>query len=209
MLWDNQTDSYLPCQNGTAQNPQTHWRRKSTGAPPPEQLRLPTPETTPDPPKTPPVPPVNNVAAHLSEIEGVPPGYVYIHTPLPSVQFSNHDAYANDRKHEKDFDPDFLPDEETSTGWYTMCCMVMQQTSILQTTAANWANLTVKKSIDRMKRDFWEYYYLQLADTLKYILRDIFICIINEQCVDEGESIWRRYKSCQITINDILRQNTW
>jgi len=137
MLWDNQTDSYPPCQNGTAQNPQTHWRRKSTGAPPPEQLRLPTPETTPDPPKTPPVPPVNNVAAHLSEIEGVPPGYVYIHTPLPSVQFSNHDAYANDRKHEKDFDPDFLPDEETSTGWYTMCCMVMQQTSILQTTAAN------------------------------------------------------------------------
>ena len=33
------------------------------------------------------------------------------------------------------------------------------------------------------------YYYLQLADTLKYILKDIFICIIKEQCFDEGESI--------------------
>jgi len=33
------------------------------------------------------------------------------------------------------------------------------------------------------------YYYLQLADTLKYILKDTFICIIKEQCFDEGESI--------------------
>jgi len=33
------------------------------------------------------------------------------------------------------------------------------------------------------------YYYLQLADTLKYILKDTFICIIKEQRFDEGESI--------------------
>ena len=46
----------------------------------------------------------------------------------------------------------------------------MQLTSILQMTAAYWANLTVKISIDQMKRDFGVYYYLQLADTLKYIL---------------------------------------
>jgi len=85
----------------------------------------------------------------------------------------------------------------------------MQLTSILQTTAANWANLTVKMSIDQMKRDFWLYYYLQLVDTLKYILKDIFICIIKEQCFDEGESIWRRYKGGQNSINDILRQNKW
>jgi len=85
----------------------------------------------------------------------------------------------------------------------------MQLTSILQTTEANWANLTVKMSIDWMKRDFWVYYYLQLADTLKFILKDIVICIIKEQCSDEGESIWRRYKSCQNTINNILRQNKW
>jgi len=85
----------------------------------------------------------------------------------------------------------------------------MQLTSILQMTAANWANLTAKMSIDWMKRDFWEYYYLQLADTLKYILKDIFGCIIKEQCFDEGESIWRRYKGCKNTINDLLRHNKW
>jgi len=62
----------------------------------------------------------------------------------------------------------------------------MQLTSILQMTAANWANLSVKTSLDGMKRDFWVYYYLRLVDTLKYILTDIFICIIKEHCSDEG-----------------------
>jgi len=85
----------------------------------------------------------------------------------------------------------------------------MQLSSILQMTAANWANLTVKMSIDRMKRDFWVYYYLQLADTLMYILKNIFISIIREQCFDEGDSICGPYKGCQNTINDILRQNKW
>jgi len=46
----------------------------------------------------------------------------------------------------------------------------MQLTSILQMTAAYWANLTVMMSIDRLEQDFWVYYYLQLVDTLKYIL---------------------------------------
>jgi len=46
----------------------------------------------------------------------------------------------------------------------------MQLISILQTTAANWANLTAKMSIDWMEQDFWVYYYVQLADTLMYIL---------------------------------------
>jgi len=67
----------------------------------------------------------------------VSPGYVYIHTPLPSAQFLIHDAYPKDRMRDKDFDPDLLTDEETSTGLYTICCVVMQLTSILQTTAAN------------------------------------------------------------------------
>jgi len=62
--------------------------------------------------------------------------------------------------------------------------------------------------IDQMEQDFWVYYYLQLADTLKYILKDIFICIIKEQWIDEGESTWRQYKGCQTTINDILGQIT-
>jgi len=85
----------------------------------------------------------------------------------------------------------------------------MQLTSILQTTAAIWANMTVKMSIDRMEWDCWVYYYPQLAGTLKYILKDIFICIIKEQFSDEGESTWRGYKGCQNTINDILGQIKW
>jgi len=85
----------------------------------------------------------------------------------------------------------------------------MQLTSMLQTTAAYLANLTVKMSIDGMDRDFWVYDYLQLADTLKYILKNIFICIIKEQCSDEGESTWRWYKGCQNTINDILCRIEW
>jgi len=116
ILWENQTVGFLPCQNGAKWNPQTHWGRKGTGAPPPERLSQPTPESTPHPSETPPVPPSNNEAAHLSEIEGVPPGYVYIHTPLPSARFFNQDAYAKDRKRENDFDPDLLTDEETSAG---------------------------------------------------------------------------------------------
>jgi len=36
MLRENSTDGCLPWQNGTAQNPQTSWRRKGTGVPPPE-----------------------------------------------------------------------------------------------------------------------------------------------------------------------------
>jgi len=115
MLWENQTDGCLPCQNGTAQNPQTRWRSNGTGEPPPERLREPTPEPTPNPHKTPPLSPGNNEAVHLSEINGVPPGYVYIHTPLPSAQIFNLDAYAKDRKCDKDFNPALPTDHGTST----------------------------------------------------------------------------------------------
>jgi len=116
MLWEHQTDSCLPCQNGTAHNPQTSWGRKGMGGPPPKRLRQPTPKPNPHPPKAPPLPPSNNAAAHLSEIQGVPPGYVYIPTPLPSAQVFNLDAYAKDSKRDKDFNPDLLTDEGTSTG---------------------------------------------------------------------------------------------
>ena len=34
ILLENQTDGCVPCQNGTVQNPQTHWRRNGTGAHP-------------------------------------------------------------------------------------------------------------------------------------------------------------------------------
>ena len=206
---DNQTDGCLPCQTSTAQYSQTCWRCKGMGAPPPERLSQPTPEPTLHPPRMPPAPPGDNDGAHLFEIEGVPPGYVYIYTPLPSGPFLNIDACAKDRKRDNECNPDLLTDEGMSTGLYTICRVVIQLTSILQTTAAYWVNLTVKMSIDRMERAFWVYYYLQLVDTLKYILKDIFICIIKEQCSDEGETTWRWYKGSQHPTNDLLGQIKW
>jgi len=94
MLWEQQTDGYLPGQNVTAQNPQTCWRCHGTGAPPPEQLRQSTPEQMPHPPGMPPVPPSDNRGYRASQIEGVLPGYVYIQTPHSSAQLFNLDAYA-------------------------------------------------------------------------------------------------------------------
>jgi len=35
---------------------------------------------------------------------------------------------------------------------------------------------------------FGDYYHPELADTVKYILKDIYICIIKEQCSDQEES---------------------
>ena len=116
MLREYQMNGCPPCQNGTAPNPQTRWRRKRTGAPPLEQLSQPTPEPTPHPPKTPLVPPCSNEAAHISEIKGEPPGDMYIHTPIPGAQCLNLEAYAMDRKRDKHFDPDLLTDEGTSSG---------------------------------------------------------------------------------------------
>ena len=67
----------------------------------------------------------------------------------------------------------------------------MQLTSILKTRAAYWANLQVMMSVDPKEWDFWVYFYLQLADTVTYMLKDIFIWIIKEQCSDQGESKWK------------------
>jgi len=72
-----------------------------------------------------PVRPGKNEAAHLSEMEGVPPRYVYIHNPLPSTQCFNVDAYAKDRKRNKDFNTDLPTEEKTSINSYTICCVVM------------------------------------------------------------------------------------
>jgi len=82
----------------------------------------------------------------------------------------------------------------------------MQLTSILKTRAAYWANLQVMTSIDWKERDFGVYYYLQLADTVKYIVKYILICIIKEQCSDQWESEWKRLKVCQNNVNDSVRQ---
>ena len=50
----------------------------------------------------------------------------------------------------------------------------MQQTFILNTRAVNWANLPVMTSIDQMARHIGDQYYPELADTVKYILKDIY-----------------------------------
>ena len=47
-------------------------------------------------------------------------------------------------------------------------------------------------SIGTKEQDFWMYYYLQLADTVKYILKDLCICIIEQQCSDQGEYQWKQ-----------------
>ena len=77
MVRENQTDGCLPCPNGTAKNPETRWRRKGKGAPPPRWA--------PPRPESPPVPSDDN---ERSETEGMPPAYVYIHTLLPNDRFS-------------------------------------------------------------------------------------------------------------------------
>jgi len=46
-------------------------------------------------------------------------------------------------------------------------------------------------SIDQKERTFEVYCLLQFVDTLKYILKDIFIGTIEEQCSDQGESKWK------------------
>jgi len=144
---ENQTDDCLHCHNSNVYIPPTHWRHKGTGGPPPKPA--------PPLPGTPDVQAGENRGAQSSAMKGVPWGYVYIHTPLPNAQFFNLDAYAEDRKRDKDFIPDLLTDERTSTGQYTISCVVMQLTSILPMRAAYWANLTVITSIDWKARMFW------------------------------------------------------
>jgi len=120
MLRQNQTPGCHPCQNGTAKNPQTHWRRKGTGAPPPNRLRQQNPEPTPEP--TPPLlgTPLastgNTSSDQRFEIINLPAGYTYSHTSLPCVESFTLDASAQKSEHDTDSDPDMLPDEETSTG---------------------------------------------------------------------------------------------
>ena len=118
----------------------------------------------------------------------MPAGYVYLHTLLPHAESSTLNASAQDSQHDSYFDPDMLTEEATSTGLYTICCVVMQLTFILKTRAAYRATLAVMSSIDRMAWDFGDYHYPETADTVKYIVKDILICIIIEQCSDQAES---------------------
>jgi len=107
MLRHNQTPGCLPCQNGTAQNPHTRWRRKGTCARPPARRKVWTPEPTPPPPGRPPAPTGNTSGAQPSEIVNLPAGYTYAHRALPSAGFFEDDE---DTEHDTDFNPDMLTD---------------------------------------------------------------------------------------------------
>jgi len=108
MLRQNQTSGCLPCQNGTAKNPQTRWTRKGTGAPPPARRREWIPEPTPPPPGMPPAPTGNTSGAQTAEIINLPARYTYSHTGLPWAEYFEDDE---DTEHDTDFDPDMLTDE--------------------------------------------------------------------------------------------------
>jgi len=64
----------------------------------------------------PPVPPGDNEAAPVFEMEDVLLRYVYVSNSLPSTHSFNHDAYAKDRKGNTEINPDLLTDKRTSTG---------------------------------------------------------------------------------------------
>jgi hypothetical protein len=108
MLRHNQTPGCLHCQYCTAKNPQTRWRCKATGVPPPVRRRVRTPEPTSPPPGTPPAPTGNTSRAKLSEIVNLPAGYTYLHTALPCAEIFEDDE---DTEHNTDFDPDMLSND--------------------------------------------------------------------------------------------------
>jgi hypothetical protein len=94
MVYKNQTDGCLLCQNGTAKNPQTHWRCKGTAAPPLELAE--PPHRTPPPPRTPRAPQRDSEGHESYEIEGMPSLCVYIQSSHPNTPFFNHNAYVKD-----------------------------------------------------------------------------------------------------------------
>jgi hypothetical protein len=120
MLRQNQTPGCLPCQNSTAKNPQTCWRRKGTGAPPPNRRRQQNPEPTPEPTPHLPVTPLASTGKTATDqhlkIINFQAGHTYSHTSVPCAESFTLNASAQESEHNKDFDPNMLPDEGISTG---------------------------------------------------------------------------------------------
>jgi len=128
MIRENQMDFSLLCYNGTAKTPLLCWRPKGSGTPP---LQL-----VPPLPGTPPALSNHSESSERTEIVGVPHGNVYTHTPLPKTQCLRYDANAKNSKLANNLIPDLLTDQEPSTGYHTICCVVMQPISMLHTKAA-------------------------------------------------------------------------
>jgi len=86
-------------------------------------------------------------------------------------------------------------------------CWVMKEHPLVSTLFTAWKCSRHplgrhEQPIERTWQQWWPliqrtwiigyYYYLQLADTLKNNLKDIFVSIIKEQCSNKRESSWRR-----------------
>jgi len=116
MICHNHTARYLPCQNGTATDPQTRWRCKGIGALSLNKCRQPTEESPPPLPGKPPAPPGNISGPQCSQIINLPARYAYSHTSLPCAESFTLDASAQDIKKDTNFDPDKQTDEGIATG---------------------------------------------------------------------------------------------
>jgi len=181
MIHQNQTDSCLPCQNGTAKNPQAPWRCKGTGTPPAEPAA--PPPGTPPPPATPPAPPGDTDGNESYRIAGMPSSCVYKQCPHSNTEFFNHNPYAKDYKHDKDCIPGLL---SILPAVWKYCWHSFRRRQQPFKPIWEWRRELIERN-----GSLEYYHYLQLADTLKYILKDIFICTIKEQCRDKWKRTWR------------------
>jgi len=115
-ICQNHIDSRLPCQNSTARNRQTCWRRKGTDAPPPVRHRHQTPDPTPSPPGMPPQTPGPIQGSRGSQNHNLRAANADSRVPLPKTKPVNLDALAEDSLNDEDFDPELLTDERISCG---------------------------------------------------------------------------------------------
>jgi len=116
MLHEYQADGCHHRHHAIAVNQQTRWRHKEMGAPLLYQHRQQTADRKPFPPGIPLVPLRDNEITESFRIDNLPPEYESSLTPPPSAHFFNIDTYAQNSQYDKDFNPDLLTEEGTSTG---------------------------------------------------------------------------------------------
>jgi hypothetical protein len=108
IIHQNQMSGCFPCQNGNAQNPQTHWRGTATGAPPPNQRSEQTLEPTQSPPSLP-LSPTGYISGDTSrDMVSVLAGLMYSSAALPCEDCFNDVEVTQQDTH---CDPDILTDE--------------------------------------------------------------------------------------------------
>jgi len=154
-------------------------------------------------PPLPETPPVKFDAVARSETEGMPPACEYTHTPLPDTRFLPRLACANKIL----FQICWLMMVHSqvsplSGGWSCSWQPIWRQEQSLD---GIWQP---RRELTEGNRIYEYYHYLLLADNWKYILKGIFICIIQEQCNNKGKCTWILQNGCHKTITDILCQVT-